>query len=132
MPAHARAPPAGGAGAGPGSGLGSGSGSLPGLVLFESGLTGMGCEHTRSATRARPAPLRIQTAPVGQPTIATVGSNRCNGSDRTVTTFRWVRTRWPLQFLILNTPTQQTRKFSLSLSSELKVIYCVMNWKVEF
>ena len=32
-----------GAGAGPGSGLGLGSGSLPGLVLFESGLAGMDC-----------------------------------------------------------------------------------------
>ena len=41
MPAHARA-----AGR-PALGLGSGSGSLPGLILFESGLTGMGCEHTR-------------------------------------------------------------------------------------
>ena len=45
MPAHARAPPlaaAAGVGSGPGSGPGSGSGSLPDLVLFESGLTGMG------------------------------------------------------------------------------------------
>ena len=34
----------------PGSGLGPGSGSLPGLILFESGLTGMGyTKHTRSA-----------------------------------------------------------------------------------
>ena len=40
MPAHARAPspvPVPGSGLG----LGSGSGFLPGLVLFESGLTGM-------------------------------------------------------------------------------------------
>ena len=65
MPAHAHArATAGGSGGRPapvpgsGPGLGSGSGSLPGLVLFESGLTGMGCKHTRT----RPAPLRIQTA----------------------------------------------------------------------
>ena len=85
-----------GAGAGPGSdsgsgsaaagaGRGSGSGSLPGLVLFESGLTGMGyAKHTRSAIQIRIAP------------VATVGSNHCNGSDRAVATFRWVWTRWPL------------------------------------
>ena len=56
---HARA--GAGAGAGPGSGsgpgLGSGSGSLPGLVLFELGLTGMGyAKHTRPAIRIRTAP----------------------------------------------------------------------------
>ena len=39
MPAHARRA-AGWPGSG--SGLGAGSGSLPGLVLFELGLTGMG------------------------------------------------------------------------------------------
>ena len=62
MPAHARAAagcdggdrPADagagpGSGSGPGPGLGLGAGSLPGLVLFEPGLTGMGyAEHTRS------------------------------------------------------------------------------------
>ena len=61
MPYRARAAAGGGGGrpgSGSGLGLGSGSGSLPDLVLFESGLTGMGCEHTRT----RPAPLRIQTA----------------------------------------------------------------------
>ena len=48
MPAHARAPPLGAA-AGLGFGSGSGSGSLPGLLLFESGLTGIGyAKHTRS------------------------------------------------------------------------------------
>ena len=46
-----------GPGPGPGSGLGLGLGSLPGLVLFESGLKGMG----RSATRTRPALLRDPT-----------------------------------------------------------------------
>ena len=62
MPAHARAPPlaaaaAAGSGSGSGSGLGLGSGSLPGLVLFELGLTGMGyVKHTRSAIRIRTAP----------------------------------------------------------------------------
>ena len=39
-----------------GPGLGSGSGALPGQVLFEPGLTGMGhAEHTRSAIRIRTA-----------------------------------------------------------------------------
>ena len=61
MPAHTHARGSAGAGSGPGSGpgpsLGLGSGSLPGLVLFESGLTGMGyAEHTRSAIRIRTAP----------------------------------------------------------------------------
>ena len=69
MPAHAcaRAPPLAAAGRpapvpGSGLGLGLGSGSLPGLVLFESGLAGMDCKHTRSATRTGPASLRIQSA----------------------------------------------------------------------
>ena len=51
MPAH-------GAGAGPGLGC---SDSLPGQVLFELGLTGMGyAKHTRSAIRTAPPtdPLR--------------------------------------------------------------------------
>ena len=109
MPAHAcaRAPPlaaaagrlapAPGSGSGPGLGLGSGSGSgsLSGLVLFESGLTSMGCEHTHSAIRTGPStdslrypdPNRTRSASVGQPTVAIVGSNHCNGSDRTVATF---------------------------------------------
>ena len=84
MPARTcvRARAAAGAGPGSGSGLGlslsSGSGSLPGLLLFESGLTGMGCKHTR----IRPAPLRIQTARqrTRSTSVATVGSNHCNGS----------------------------------------------------
>ena len=42
----------------PGMGMGMGSGSLPGLVLFESGLKGMGY----SAIRTKPAPLRIRIA----------------------------------------------------------------------
>ena len=63
MPAHARARAAAGGGGWPGSGsglglglglgLGSGSGSLPGLVLFESG---MGSEHTRYPNQTRSAP----------------------------------------------------------------------------
>ena len=60
-------------GPGPGLGLGLGLGSLPGLVLFEPGVAGMGY----SATRTKPDPLqpangcpreRIQTA-VGKPTV---------------------------------------------------------------
>ena len=64
--AHARADaggsrpapvPGSGTGPGLGAGTGSGSGSLPDLVLFEPGLTGMGyAEHTRSAIRIRTAP----------------------------------------------------------------------------
>ena len=57
---RARAAAGGGAGAaaGVGAGAGLGSGSLPGLVLFESGLAGMDCKHTRTG----PAPLRILSA----------------------------------------------------------------------
>ena len=86
MPAHARAPPlaaaeAAGAGAwpgsGPGLGLGSGSGSLPGLVLCELGLTGMGyAEHTRSAIRIRTAP---PTDPLRYPD-PNRSANGCRGS----------------------------------------------------
>ena len=65
---------------------GSGSGSLPGPVLFERGLTSMGyAKHTHSAIRIRTAPPAA-VGPVGWPTVAVVGSNRCNGSDRTVAT----------------------------------------------
>ena len=64
-----------------------GSGSLPGLVLFELGLTDMGyAKHTRSAIWIRTAPPTAIAA-VGRPTVAVVGSNRCNyslGSSSTV------------------------------------------------
>ena len=85
---RARAPPlAAATGAGPGSG----SGSLPGLVFFESG---MGCEHTRSATRTRPAPL---SAPPRQRTrsasVVTVGcvswiANSCDYGVESLQRFR--------------------------------------------
>ena len=53
MPAHASAPPLAAAAAG----AGPGSGSLPGVVLFELGLTGMGyAKHTCSTIRIRTAP----------------------------------------------------------------------------
>ena len=56
---HARAAAGCGGGSRPaGTGAGPGPGSLPGLVLFESDLTGMGCEHTRST----PDPNRPPTA----------------------------------------------------------------------
>ena len=56
MPAHVRAA-AGGASAG----AGPGSGPLPGLLLFKSGLTGMGyAKHTRFAIRIRGGPVRIR------------------------------------------------------------------------
>ena len=117
MPAHARAP-APGSGSGPGLGLGSDSGSLPGLVLLELGLMGMGyAEHTRSAIRIRTDPLRY-TDP-NRPAKGCRGSwtanscggwvkplqrfrpNRCNYQrlqwlGRTAATIRWVRTSWPL------------------------------------
>ena len=98
MPAHACAPPLAAAAAGrcrspvpvPGSGPGPGPGSLPGLILFESGLR-VWVASIRSTTRTGPAPLRIQTArqqdrsaSVGLPTDATAGSKGCNlslGSD---------------------------------------------------
>ena len=63
--------PGSGSGSGSGLGLGLGSGSLPGLVLFESGLKGMGRSATRPAPR--PDPLSGSKAPVGQPTGATAG-----------------------------------------------------------
>ena len=49
---------AGGGRPGPGPGLGLGS--LPGLVLFESGLAGKDCKHTRTGSNP-PAnrPLRV-------------------------------------------------------------------------
>ena len=81
----------GGGGSGPGPGLGSGSGSPPAAV-----------------------------GPVGWPTAAVVGSNRCNGSDRTVATIRWLRTRWPLpeRYCAPNSQLKQKKQnLSLSLSS---------------
>ena len=101
MPAHtcvrARAPPLAAAGrpapvpvpgSGSGSGLGLGSGSLPGLVLFESGLKGMGS----SATRTKPAPLRIRTA--RQRMSANGSEPPANGCLKTVCAVG--RTRMPL------------------------------------
>ena len=62
------------------------SGSLPGPVLFELGLMGMGyAEHTRSAIRIRTAP-RCQPTAADNWAVAAVETNRCNGSDRTVAT----------------------------------------------
>ena len=66
MPAHAgmraraaagggRPVPGSGSGLGLGPGLGLGLGSLPGLVLFEPGVAGMGY----SATRSAPARQRV-------------------------------------------------------------------------
>ena len=82
------------------SGPGPGSGSLPGLVLFEPGLTGMGyAEHTRSAIRIRTAMPTAVCKPsrqLGGWTVAAVETNRCNSSDRTVATVRLVRTKIPL------------------------------------
>ena len=104
-----RPAPVPGSGSGSGLGLGSGSSSLPGLVLFESGLAGMSC----SATRTRPAPLRPAnrpaplsgSEPIRQRLRTSLDYQRlrtnwtakgCNSSDRTVASFRWVRTCWSL------------------------------------
>ena len=99
MLAHARArrrwrrPPEPGPGSGSGSGLGLGLGSLPGLVLFEPGVAGMGY----SATRTKPAPLQPTRQRVSangseppangcRKTGWAVGPNGCDGSVRTVAT----------------------------------------------
>ena len=82
MPAHAcaRAPPLAAAAGRPGHGhrsgsssssglsLGSGSGSLPGLILFESGLE-VWAEPAPLPNRTGPAPLS-GCEPVGLPTVA--------------------------------------------------------------
>ena len=58
---------AGGAGAGPGSGLALGSGSLPGPVLFEPGLMGIG--YSGSHPLRHPDPNRI-SATTDRKTVA--------------------------------------------------------------
>ena len=77
--------------AGAGAGPGSGSGSLPGPVLFEPGLTGMG--YRGSYPLRHPDPNRPPSAMAVSKPLRTVGrllseTNRCNGSDRTVATVR--------------------------------------------
>ena len=91
---RARAPPLAAA-----SRPGPGSGSLPGLVLFESGLKGMGC----SATRTRPAPIRSGSKPPARQrmsenrwAVGRFGPNSCDGSVRTAATVGNSRTRMPL------------------------------------
>ena len=99
-----RAPPAGRCRCRAGLGSGSGSGSLPGLILFESGLR-VWVASIRSTTRTRPAPLsgseRLRTSwtangcePVGLPKVA----NQLDGQrlGRKVAPFRWVQICWPL------------------------------------
>ena len=118
-----------GSGSGPGPGLGLGSGSLPGLIFFESGLAGMDCKHTRSATRTGSAPLRIQsarqqTAPrlLGCQQLRLLGCQQTRLLGLKGATFHWVRTRWPLleryikrsDLSIEDTPTPRANN-SLSL-----------------
>ena len=69
---------------------GSGSGSLPGPVLFEPGLTGMGyAEHARSAIRIRTAQRNgCQPTAADSWAVAAIETNRYNGSDQTVVTVR--------------------------------------------
>ena len=90
MPAHARAPPL--ATAAPTPVPGTGSGSLPGLVLFEPGLTGMG--YGVPAIRIRTAPPTVVCKRLRRlkRTVATVRSELL----RTVATVGWVRTILPL------------------------------------
>ena len=66
-------------------------GSLPGLVLFESGLKGMGRypNQTRSAVRFR-TDLPTGVRPVGRPMVANLLD--C----QRLQPFVWVRTCWPL------------------------------------
>ena len=86
MPTHARAASGGG---GPGSG--PGLGSLPGLVLFESGLTGMGPLRSGFKPPANgPAPRQLRL--LGR-TIATVRSEPLQRFDPTVAT-DVERVRW--------------------------------------
>ena len=57
---------------------GLGSGSLPGLVLFEPGLTGMGyADHTRSAIRIRTQRNGCQQTAADSWAVAAVETNRC-------------------------------------------------------
>ena len=139
MPAHARAPP--------------GSGSLPGLILFESGLTGMGyAKHTRSAIRIRTG---LPMDPPRYPDLnrSSWTTNSCDCSSWTTNNCDcWVE---PLQQFrpnrcnlslgsdpswsaINSAPvshskhTKKRKSLLSSLSSELEVSYCVLNWEVEF
>ena len=76
--ARARAAAGGGGGrpAGAGDGAGPGPGSLPGLVLFESGLAGMGCSAPlpKPPARQRMSENRLGSWTVGRldRTVATV------------------------------------------------------------
>ena len=126
------------AGAGAGHGLGagsvSGSGSLPGLVLFESGLAGMDCKHTRSA----PDPNRPPTRPLR--VSWTANNCDCWAANRRDC---WVKRLHPFVGFgpvgpswnainsapysqLKNTPTT-TPKFRINSLS-----LCVLNWEVEF
>ena len=162
MPAHAcmrtRAPPLAAAAAGRrrrrrrsglglglclGLGLGSGSGSLPGLVLFESGLqVWVESLPLRYPNRTRSA-IQIRTDP---PTENCWNTNSCdcrttNSCDcwvrqldsqllgRKVATFRWVQTRWSPWSAINSAPISQlkytnynTNNSALSHSQSSEVI----------
>ena len=77
-------------------------------------------------TRIIPAPPPDPTRPAHRLSVNRRGSwavepNRCNGSDRTVATFRWVRTCWPLleryiKRFHLSIETHQQKNSSLSLN----------------
>ena len=81
-----------------GLGSGSGSGSLPGLVLFESGLAGMGCSaplpKPPARQRIRTARQRMSENRLDGWTVVQLGG--CDGSVRTVATIEIWRTRKPL------------------------------------
>ena len=113
----------------PGSGLGLGS--LPGLVLFEPGVAGMGY----STTRTKPAPLRYpnplrsatRSAPAHPPTgvcerIRTARTvERLRRFCRTVATVDFWRTRMPSRSAINSAPdfhslTHQLNREIIALS----------------
>ena len=107
--------------AGLGSGSGPSSGSLPGLVLFELGLTGMGyAEHTRSAIRIRTAPPTDPLSgfePLRQWLLQQLDGQRLRWLGRTVAT---VQTE-PLQLFVGFGPFGPSRSaINSALNSQLK------------
>ena len=159
MRACARAPPlaataaAAGPGAGSGPGPGPGSGSLPGLVLFESGLRVWVASiplrypnRTRSATRTGPAPLSgsepTRSKTVGLPTVATVGcvswaANSCDCWVERLQPFVGFGPVGPSWSAIYSTPNSQLKdtptpnEISLPLSSSFRTGTAVLHSVLE-
>ena len=114
---------------GSGSGPSLGSGSLPGLVLFESGLTGMGyAKHTRSDIRIRTGPptdqLDSQQLRLLGQTIATVQTEPLQpfvGFEPVGPSWSAINSAPNSQLKHTNTKNENSLSLSLSL--------CVLNWK---